>query len=728
YITTGEKALKKNDLVEARVAFEQALIIKQNDAVAAGKLKTISEKEKEEKAKAHAESSYSGTIEDADKLFEAGDYEGAKAEYTKALVMGKKSWPQEQIKKIDKLQAAQFVKENAEKQKRLKDSESEQKIREKAKLESDYNEAIKSADKYFAAKDLSNATIAYTKALSIDKRAWPAEQLKAIQKLKDQEEAEKKKTAAREETDKQAKERKKQEEKEKDAREKEYKSLVKDADKAFRKNEYETAKAGYVKASVLSNEKWPLTQITAIDKILDEQKAKEIAEKLRLSKEAELNTQYNGVMDKAKTEFDKGNYAKARKLYSDAGLIKPSEKLPKEKLVEIQDKLDEIAAAEKAKKESIAAAAELKNKYVLAMSKGKSYFLKEDMANAKIAYTEASVLKPAEEEPKTQLKTIQARLDLLAKANEVNDKYDQKVSTADSLLILKMYESAMAYYKEALKMKPSEYYPQTQLNYITGEVRNKQKEKEDRAKLEAYQKEQEQDQKYRDALKLGKQAIAEKKYDVAKTAYTEVLRIQPDHEYAQHMLKVIDFQVGKENMAKTKNPDVKTTEVNNPVVTQKKKTTPPEKPILDSALMKIVAIPYTATELKDKYPNIDFVNLPPEQPFNNEAVNSMENANIFRDILMEEPRLNISNTESKVKLTCQGINFEGSSVYLKFLIQNNSKADFLTGAMMLTWTKRSGNRIKLYPIYLYPAFLPIITPGKEASVIYVFKSYFINDN
>ena len=47
---------------------------------------------------------------------------------------------------------------------------------------------------------------------------------------------------------------------------------------------------------------------------------------------------------------------------------------------------------------------------------------------------------------------------------------------------------------------------------------------------------------------------------------------------------------------------------------------------------------------------------------------------------------------------------------------------------MLTWTKRSGNRIKLYPVFLYPAFLPIITPGKEDYVIYVCRSYFINDS
>src|SRR6185436_17009231 len=102
-----------------------------------------------------------------------------------------------------------------------------------------------------------------------------------------------------------------------------------------------------------SSEKWPVTQITAIDKILDDQRAKETAEELRLAKEAELNGQYNGVIAKAHTEFDKGNYAKTRKLYSDAALIKPSEKLPAEKINENQRKLDELAAAEKAKKESL---------------------------------------------------------------------------------------------------------------------------------------------------------------------------------------------------------------------------------------------------------------------------------------------------------------------------------------------------------------------------------------
>ena len=530
------------------------------------------------------------------------------------------------------------------------------------------------------------------------------------------------------ETDKQAKERKKKEEKEKQTIEKEYKAVIQDADKSFKKKEYTIAKERYVKATTLSSENWPQEQIATINKILEEQKAKEIAEKIKLAKEAETEAQFNTVIAKANAEFEKGNYIKARKLYADAAAIKPADNLPKQKIDLIQTTLDEIAAAEKAKKESIAKEAELKKKYILAMSKAKSYYLKDDLVNAKAAYTEASVLKPGEPEPKTQLKAIQDKLELLAKANAVNDVYEHKIATADSLLITKSYEASIKYFKEALTIKPNEYYPKTQINYLTGEIKNQQKDKEDRAKLEAYKKEEELDRKYQDAMKRANQAVTDKNYEVAKAAYTEVLSLKPDNDYARQRLEIVIYQMEKEAIAKNRKTETKKSEITNPVSEEKKEIKTKEKIISDSAIMKVSPAPYSVEELKAKYPNIDFASLPPEQPFNDEAVNSLDNATIFKDIIQENARLNLSTTENKVKLTCQAINFEGANIYLKLLIQNNSTTDFLTGAMMLTWTKRSGNRIKLYPVFLYPAFLPIITPGKEAHIIYVCKSYFINDN
>ncbi len=725
YINEGEKALKKNNLEDARLAFEQALIIRQNDVVAVGKLKLITEKEKAEKEKNELETKYTAIIDNADKLYKAGYLEEAKTEYTRALGLSKKSWPNEQLKNITKLQATQLAKETADKQKRLKDSKADQKDIEKAKLENAYNEAIRSADKYFAEKDFNNASIAYNKALSIDKKDWPAEQLKAIKKIKEAEEAEAKKIASQQETAKEEKARKKQEEKDKQAREKEYKALMKEADKLLEKNDFEAAKIQYVKASALSNEKKPLDQIAAINKVFEERKAKQDAENARLTKEAELNSNYTAILTKANTEFDNGRYLNARKLYTDAALLKPDEKFPGEKIKEIQLRIDELAAAEKATKDSIAALTELKKKYTLVMSKANSYYLKQDFTNAKIEYTEAMRLKPSEVEPKMQLKNIQVKLDAIAKANEVDDKYDQKIALGDSLLIAKSYERAIEAYKEALAIKPNQYYPQKQITYSTAEIRNLQKEREDLAKLELYQKQKESDQKFRDALKRADQAVSEKNYALAKTAYLDVLAQRPDYDYAKQRLEIVTYQLEKENIAEAQKKEAK----NKQAITEPKNAESKlqEKRTTDSLKQTSAPLPYTTAELKAKYPEIDFTKLPPEQPFNDAPVNASGKATFIKEMLSESARLDLSSSQSDIKITCQGINFEGTNVYLKFLVKNNSSSDFLTGSMMVTWTKRAGNRIKLYPLYLYPAFLPIITPGNETVIIYVCKSYYIND-
>ncbi|MCB0710340.1 MAG: hypothetical protein KDC15_13225 [Chitinophagaceae bacterium] len=729
YVSAGEKALKKNDYAAARISYEQALIVKKNDATATDKLKLIASKEKEEDAKVQVESNYNTAITEADKLFNAGDYDEAKTAYEKALNITKNKYPQDQLKKIEKIQNDIAAQKKAEDQKKIKENNL---AAEKAKKETDYNDAIKTADKYFAAKDYNNATIAYNKALSIDKKPWPANQLKEINKILKQQEEENKKAIAKAETEKQAKERKKQEEKEKQAREKDYKAAIQEADKQFKKKDYMAAKESYMKASLLTDKSYPQDQVAAINKILDEITAKENAEKIRLAKEAATDAAYNKAVKDADAEFRKGNYIKARKLYNDAANLKPTEKLPKDKLNQIQTTLDDIAAAEKAKKEKLARDAEMKKQYVLTMSKAKSYYLAADYESAKTAYTQAASIMPAEDEPKKQLKLVEEKLEVIAKENAVNAKYEKVISEADSLLILKKYDAALSSYKAAIEIKPDEYYPHTQINYVNAEIRNSKKESEARAALDAYNKQVELDQKYSDALKAGKKAIADKNYESAKKIYSEILTYKPDDEYAQHMVKVSEFQMQRETMAKNKQPEVQQSETKEQVSTEaktekKESRKSKEKKATETAVVKIPPVPYTDAELKEKYPGIDFKNLPPEQPFNEGAKNTLENASIFSEVLQENPRLNISGSDNKVKLTCQGINFEGTDVYLKFLIENKSKNDFLTGAMMLTWTKKAGNKIKLYPVYLYPAFLPIITPGNQAYIIYVCKSYYIDD-
>jgi len=266
----------------------------------------------------------------------------------------------------------------------------------------------------------------------------------------------------------------------------------------------------------------------------------------------------------------------------------------------------------------------------------------EDYANAKNEYTEALRLKPMEAEPKAQLKAIEDKLDAIAKANETEDKYDQKIALGDSLLIARSYEKAIDAYKAALTIKPGQYYPQKQITYSNAEIRNLQKENEDRARLDLYQKQKEADLKFRDALKRADQAIAEKNYTVAKAAYTEALGLKPDHAYAKQRLEIAVFQLEKESMVQAPpKPDPKKKEGKPPVTNQKNAEAKQlqEKKMADSLLLATAPLPYSSEELKTKYPDIDFTKLPPDQPFNYVPVNASGKAALIKEMLEETPRL-----------------------------------------------------------------------------------------
>lgn len=728
YIADGEKALKQNQLTAARIAFEQALVITPNDALAKSKLSSIDDKEKQLKQSEELESNYNTAVLEADKLFQAGDLANAKLAYSKALTLIKRAWPQEQIAEINKLVTDKAAKEVADKQALAIKTETEKKEKETEAVEKRYFNAVQSADKLYMDGELTKAKTAYTNALQIINRQWPKDQVILINKeLAEQdlrEKSEKQKLAIRLEKEKR--------EKEAAALEAKYSAAIQTADNFFEAKNYASAKTAYANAMGIIKKPWPEEQVKKINKIEADMVAAEKAEKTRLAQEKIINTKYNSAIQSADAEYAKNNFIRARKLYLDASLVKPAEGHPKQRLNDIQATLERIAAEEKAKKERIAAEIELKKKYDIALSKAKSYYLKEDWDNAKLSYTEAAGLKPAEAEPQNQLKLINNKLAEIARVNELNERYEAKLLIADNLLIAKDYEKAVTAYKDALAVKATETYPNSQIKYIQAEIKEDLRLKEERDKMEAVRAEIEKENKYRELIAQGNKSVTDKDYSAAKQQYSDALKIQPESDYAKRRLEIVSYQLEKsktvfedKSVAKNDKPSrkdkaAKTNDLNVALVVPQKQTN-------SSFEFQANPIPYTAEELKARYPSFDFKSLPPEQPYNDAAVDSKENNSMFNEVLTDKPRLDISDKDNKIKLICQGINFEERSCYLKLLIQNNSDVDFLTGAMMLTWTRRSGNNIKLYPLYIYPAQLPIVKPGNEAVIIYVCKSYNIAD-
>jgi tetratricopeptide (TPR) repeat protein len=724
YIAKGDKALQQEKLGEARIAFEQALQVVPNDATAKNKLLVVEGKERKLIENTALEINYNSAIQEADKLFQAEDYEKATASYNKALSFLKKPWPQEQIKRIETIKTTLAAKQREDALKLSKQQELDKKQAAVQQQEDDYNSAIALADAYFKEGNYADAKTGYSKALAIIKRPWPQEQIKNIEKLQASLAAQKK--TEQQQQAQQAMEaerlRKVQE------GESRYTNAIKEADDKFKIKDYKNAKIAYTNALAIADRPWPKEQIKNINTIITQQAAFELAEKQRIAKEAAIDASYTKLMDAANAEFSRSNYVKARKLYNEASTIKPSETAPKERMQVIEMALEKIAADLKARNDSIAQAVETNRMFNLAILRGKSAVSKEDFAGAKIAYEEAAGLKPGDTDAQKQLNSINSKMEEIARAEAIEKRYDNKLSTADSLLIVRAYDQAIVTYKEALNIKPSERYPQSQIKYVQAEIKNQQQQLEQQRYLDSLRREEENDINYRTLVKQADKNVTERNFEEAKKNYAEALKVKPGSDYAIARLRIVNFQADKQKSGSATMGDE--------TAGQNKKDKKAGKaevaksaviPPYQSANLQINPLPYSKAELQQKYPDIDFSMLPPDQPFNDVAVNTKEKANIFIQFLKNGPSLNITDKNKNVELICHGIRLEEDFVYLKFLVRNNTANDFLTGSMMLNWIKKNGISIKLYPVYLFPAYLPIIKPGNESFVIYVCKSYSIAD-
>ncbi len=196
--------------------------------------------------------------------------------------------------------------------------------------------------------------------------------------------------------------------------------------------------------------------------------------------------------------------------------------------------------------------AEVNRKYNLALARGKSSFNKNDFVSAKAFYEEAINLKPNAPEPANQLSLINKKLEDNKRGNtEIEDNlqnndnpedsltaietdYYRSIASADSLVNVKAYDSAIIAYRKASVLMPLPSYPWKQIKYVQSEIALNEKRK----KVEA-------ERRFTDAITRADKAVTEKKYDDAKSAYTEALTIHPENEYAQKRLQIMIYQLEK---------------------------------------------------------------------------------------------------------------------------------------------------------------------------------------
>jgi tetratricopeptide (TPR) repeat protein len=291
--------------------------------------------------------------------------------------------------------------------------------------------------------------------------------------------------------------------------EKKFQEKMTEAKTAFDKKEYEKALNLYKEASGLKPaEKLPKDRITAIEKILKEQKdlqanfdkfvadgdagmsaedydkaiqnyesalglkedaavktklenAKKKKEEKAADEEAAkaLEEKYNQLIADADKAFDSKTYEDARSKYQEALGLKPTESHPAARISEIDGIL-------KKQKEEEDAANKLEEDYKKLIAEGNAAFGTEDWDGSIAKYEEALKLKPGEQHPTDQIDLAKKNREKDAAEKELNEKYEALMAEGKSLKEAEKYQDAINKYKEAQGIKSSESAPKERIAEI----------------------------------------------------------------------------------------------------------------------------------------------------------------------------------------------------------------------------------------------------------------------
>jgi len=364
---------------------------------------------------------------------------------------------------------------------------------------------------------------------------------------------------------------------EQEVTEKKYLLLTEEAKNKIDQKKYTDARNIYIIALGLKpGDVYVTQQLQAVSNLLAEesaqtkkQKDSDInkektakAQKELSDKQITTENNYDTAVKSADNFFYAGDYENAKREYSKA-LRFNNKDWPKSQINKINKIVSEqiaqanadssklaqqqtIASEPIIKTDSTATLAEIKRNYNLAIAMGKSSYMKNDLLSAKTFYEEALNLQPSQQLPKNQLKIINNKLEHPTKETELNNNYVRAIALADSQASAKAYDSAIVSYKQASLLKPLESYPWKQVKYIQSELAHNEKRKRE-----------EKERQYSDALTRGDKAVTDKKYDDAKSAYTEALTIHPENEYAKRRLEISSYQLEKARIDKLSQDSVK---------------------------------------------------------------------------------------------------------------------------------------------------------------------------
>jgi len=507
-LTSGDTYFNAKDYLNAKASYQVAIDNLPDDTLAKEKLRKTMNLLRSQKAQNIL---YDVAVASADKLFQAKDYERARAEYENASkILPQEQYPRDKINEIIKSQIDKQVNDELyakaisngdnfflsksyqsallEFQKaqgiRPEEPYPKQKITElttliaaqKARDEA-YNKAILQADQLFQQAKYVESIKGYQLALTIKPdELYPKNRIREIQSLL-------------------AGKKKEQEE---------YDNYITLADSLYIGKSYLRARENYTMASsVKPSEAYPKEMIAKADKMLTGREAA-MAKAMDEQWVIMINTADKLLKDKS--------FEQARAEYVKASLLKPAERYPIEKIQEI----DKFLSDQKAMDEQ----------YRLTIVNADKMFGQKNYEPAKAEYQKAAGYKPADTYPKFKITEIDSILKYLAQAKDKEEQYKSLILSADKELVTLVYERAKEDYQKALALKPAEFYPKSKIAEI------------DRI-LQAISQQKATDERYASVIFSADSLFAGKVYDQAQTEYQHALKIKPTEVYPKNKLTEI---------------------------------------------------------------------------------------------------------------------------------------------------------------------------------------------
>ena len=406
YITSGDSLFDLSEYSLALGKYNLALNLKPNETYPESKISRI-ESIFSDRRKA-AEANYSALIVSADSAFNSGQYNIARDKYETALEVNPDDiYPANQLDEIEKVFEKLAAEEEANKE---------------------YNNLIQQADNLYTTGNYDLAIKKYREAQALKSiENYPQDKIDAITAF-----------LANAAKQKQIDDK--------------YNELILIAVKEFNNDKLNEARILYVNAAELKpGEQMPLQQVEVIDSLITLRENKAIIKK-----------QFDDLLVEGDSFKENKEYDLAINKYDDALALIPNEKTAKDK------KQSVITIQTNIRKE-----AERKKSYEQAIEKGDNLFDVGSFELARVEFEKAQSIRTDQEYPRQRLSDIRNELKRLEAEKE--ERYTQSVADADVYYDQGNYEEALKKYQLAISIKPGQKHPQQRISECSGYVAEKMK-------------------------------------------------------------------------------------------------------------------------------------------------------------------------------------------------------------------------------------------------------------